>query len=119
MKRSSRIELRGVRAYGRHGTAPDERNHAQAFDLDLVLEVDLDAARKSDELSDTVDYASLHRRVVDIVSTTSFKLLERLAQRLLDEALSDPRVLFASVTLAKPRLLCGATPVVTVSAERA
>ena len=112
------IELRGVRAYGRHGADPPERDRPQPLDLDLRLEVDLAAARVSDELADTIDYAGLHARILRIVATESYRLLERLGERVLAELMADARIRSAALTLAKPGLLAGATPAVTVRSER-
>jgi len=109
-----RIVLRGVRAYGRHGALPGERDEAQAFDLDVIAEMDLRAAQASDELSDTLDYAALHARLVEIVATTSHALLERLAGDLLAEIFADRRVVCAEISIAKPGILGGATPSVTL-----
>jgi dihydroneopterin aldolase len=113
-----RIEIRGLRAYGRHGANPGERDHAQAFDIDLELELDLSAARTSDELADTLDYAALHADVLELVRARSYALLERLGDEVVRTLLRDPRVRAASVRIAKPNLLGGATPAVTVRAER-
>ncbi len=115
---SDTIALRGIRAYGRHGANPGERDFPQPFDIDLEVDLDLSRARRSDALAETVDYAALHARVVAIVRDRSFALLERLGQELLDEALRDPRVRGARVTVAKPGLLDGATPSVSISVER-
>jgi dihydroneopterin aldolase len=115
---ADRIEVRGIRAYGRHGANPGERDHAQAFDIDLELEVDLQAARASDDLSDTLDYAALHAEVLELVRTRSYALLERLGDELARALLRDPRVRAASVRIAKPNLLGGATPAVTIRAGR-
>lgn len=113
-----RIRLDGLRAYGRHGVAAGERERPQAFDVAVSLELDLERARRSDELGDTADYARLHERIVAIVGGTSFALIERLAGEILDAALADPRVTRASVTVAKPGILNGATPSVTLVRER-
>lgn len=104
------IALRGVRAYGRHGANPRERDREQPFDLDIFIEMDLRAAQTSDELSDTLDYAHVHQRIVAIVQSTSFALLERLGAEILDAIFSDERVARAEVRLSKPSLLAGATP---------
>jgi len=113
-----RISLRNVRAYGKHGADPRERDHAQALDLDLELELDLSRARASDELSDTLDYAALHALVTRVVGQRSYLLLERLGDELLTEIMHDARVSAASVTIAKPELLAGATPSVTLHRRR-
>ena len=114
----ARITLRNVRTMGRHGADPGERDREQPFDIDLVLELDASAAELSDELSDTLDYAALHRRLVTVVAGTSFALLERLARALLDAVFEDERVRFAELTIAKPGILAGATPSVTVERRR-
>jgi dihydroneopterin aldolase len=113
-----RIALRGVRAYGKHGANPGERDHPQPLDVDLELDLDLSAARTSDALDDTLDYAALHALVTGVVRDRSYRLLERLGDELLREIMHDVRVVAARVTIAKPALLGGATPAVTLHARR-
>jgi dihydroneopterin aldolase len=115
----SRIRVRDVRAYGRHGSAPGERERPQPFDVDIELDVDLERARRTDALEDTVDYARVCRRVVEIVAASSFALLERLGDEIVRDVMLDERVRSARVTISKPRLLDGATPSVSVAATRA
>lgn len=115
---SDTIALRGIRAFGRHGANPGEKDVPQPFDVDVAIGVDLAAARRSDTLADTVDYAELHREIVRIIATTSYDLLERIAQDVLDLVFADRRVTYAEVSIGKPRLLAGATPVVTVRQSR-
>ncbi|MBV8490857.1 MAG: dihydroneopterin aldolase [Candidatus Eremiobacteraeota bacterium] len=114
----ARITLRNVRAFGKHGANPGERDAVQPFDVDLVLELDTASAQTTDALGDTVDYAAVHARVVDVVGRTSFALLERLAAALLDAILEDPRIQRAEITIGKPGILDGATPSVTLVRER-
>jgi 7,8-dihydroneopterin aldolase/epimerase/oxygenase len=111
------IELRGIRVFGRHGANPGEKDVPQPFDVDVWLDIDLRAARHSDALADTVDYDALHRSIVGIVRDRSYDLLERLGQDLIDTILADARVTQATVRIAKPNLLGGATPVVTLRAQ--
>ncbi|MGD0052613.1 MAG: dihydroneopterin aldolase [Vulcanimicrobiaceae bacterium] len=121
MRRAARldtIELRGIRAWGHHGANPGEQDVAQPIDVDLVCELDLAAARASDALADTVSYADLHLLVVGTVARERFALLERLGEAILEAVLRDPRIVRARVALAKPKLLAGATPVVTVERTR-
>lgn len=108
------IRLQRIRAYGRLGTEPEERERRQRIEVDVTAEIDLRAAAKSDDLRDTLDYAALRDRLVRIVSTTSYALLERLASDLLDAVFVDKRVASAKITLSKPEILEGATPFVTL-----
>jgi dihydroneopterin aldolase len=112
------ITLRGIRVHGRHGANPGERDIAQPFDLDVLLDVDVTRAMTTDDLADTINYAALHADVVRIVRTTSYRLLERLATDILDALIADERVYRAQVTIGKPQLLAGATPAVTAWRSR-
>jgi dihydroneopterin aldolase len=117
--RWDRIELRGIRAWGRHGANPGEQDVAQPLDIELSLAADLRAARTSDDLADTVDYAALHALVVESVQRERCRLLEHLGDVILDAVMRDARIATARVTIAKPGLLAGATPAVTVARRRA
>jgi 7,8-dihydroneopterin aldolase/epimerase/oxygenase len=97
-----RIEIRGLRVRGRHGVSARERSRTQPFVVDLTLDIDLSAAAASDELGDTVDYATLAQQVADVVERRSYNLMERLAADLARIALTDPAVQAVEVRIAKP-----------------
>ena len=100
---SDRIELRGLRAVGVHGVLPEERERAQPFEVDLDVEADLRAAGASDELADTVDYGALAEGVTGIVAHERYALLERLAERIAEAVLADPKAIAVTVTVRKLR----------------
>ncbi len=116
--RSDRIEVRGIRAFGRHGITPSERENEQPLDIDVVLELDVATARRSDRLTDTLDYAAIHARVVALVGERSYALLERLGDEIVEALLADQRIVAVAVTLAKPGILDGATPRVIIHGAR-
>lgn len=97
-----RIEIRGLRARGRHGVFEHERRHGQVFCVDVTLERDLAAPAASDELGDTVDYGTLAQQVAEAVEQTRFDLIEALAGHIADLALADPSVAAVTVRVAKP-----------------
>jgi dihydroneopterin aldolase len=113
-----RIVLHDIVVHGRHGVHAHERETAQPFRVDLVLQLDLARAAASDDLDDTIDYAAVHARIVEIVQTHSYALLERLAGVILDAVASDERVRVADISIAKPGLLDGATPSVRLVRQR-
>lgn len=110
---TDRVELRGLRALGIHGVLPEERERAQPFEVDLDVEADLRAAGASDRLEDTVDYGSLAESVAAIITNERHALIERLAERIAECVLADPRALAVTVTVRKLR------PPVPVSLETA
>jgi dihydroneopterin aldolase len=111
------IALSAIHAFGCHGANPGERDREQPFDIEVRAEMDLSAPSQSDQLDDTLNYAELHERIVGVVQSTSFLLLERLAAEIMNEIFRDARVARAQVQVAKPRLLHGATPSIVLSRE--
>ncbi|HWH32807.1 MAG TPA: dihydroneopterin aldolase [Egibacteraceae bacterium] len=97
-----RIEITGLRVFGRHGVFDWEQEQGQDFTVDVALDVDLRAAGASDELADTVDYGLLAERIAREVEDTQFQLLEALAQHLSDVVLSDERVRAVDIRIGKP-----------------
>jgi len=66
--------------------------------------VDLTAASKGDEISDTVNYAEITNLVVANITTEPVNLIEKLAGRIADQILKDhAKVLVATVTVHKPQ----------------
>ncbi|GAA3736919.1 dihydroneopterin aldolase [Plantactinospora mayteni] len=100
---TDRIVLTGLRARGRHGVYDFERAQGQDFVVDVVLELDLTTAGRSDDVADTVHYGELAERLVAIVTGEPVNLIETLAERLAAACLADPRVLVSTVTVHKPQ----------------
>jgi dihydroneopterin aldolase len=116
---SDRITLRGMRFMGRHGVAPEERAEAQPFEVDLVLRLDLSRAAASDELADTVDYATVFVLARRIVEGRSFHLLEALAAAIADGVLATFPVDEVEARVRKPKApLPGAFETVEVRVRR-
>lgn len=111
------IRIDGIRALGRHGDNPGERETVQPFDIAAVIELDLQPAERSDNLKDTFDYDAARTAIAQIVASTSFRLIERLAGEILHAVFKDARVARAEITVAKPEVLQGATPSVTLRRE--
>lgn len=96
------IRLRGIQVWAHHGVFPDERQRGQSFVVDVTLDLDLAEAAATDDLAATVDYGQLARQVADAASGGPHQLLETVAGRVLEVALTDPRVRAAEVTVEKP-----------------
>ncbi|MBO3743579.1 dihydroneopterin aldolase [Actinoplanes flavus] len=100
---TGRITLSGLRARGNHGVYDFERAEGQDFVVDVTLDLDLGPAARSDDVTDTVHYGELATALVGVLTGEPVNLLERLADRLLDVCLADPRVASAEVTVHKPQ----------------
>jgi dihydroneopterin aldolase len=118
-----RLSLLGLRYQARHGVHAHEKTDPQPFEVDLVLHAKLADAAERDELSATVDYASLRDLVDAIVTGRSFDLLEALAGAIARAALAatDPAIVGGvEVRVRKPRALDGDLdgPEITLRRER-
>jgi 7,8-dihydroneopterin aldolase/epimerase/oxygenase len=96
------IALTGLRAIGYHGVFPEERVEGQLFIVDVVLHLSLAAAAAGDDLESTVHYGELANRVVRAVETDPVDLIETVAERVAQIALSYPVVDEVAVTVHKP-----------------
>jgi dihydroneopterin aldolase len=117
--RPDRIALTGLRAHGRHGVYPFERERGQMFSVDAVLEVDTRAAAVGDDLDKTVNYADLAQKLYAVLAGEPVNLLETLAQRLAEVCLTDALVDAVEITVHKPQAELGVPfDDVTVSIRR-
>jgi 7,8-dihydroneopterin aldolase/epimerase/oxygenase len=102
MQQLDRVALRGLRGFGRHGVLPSERANGQPFLVDVDLGLDTRRAAKSDDLTDTVDYAGLADRVVALVEGEPVNLIETLAERIAAMCLDNEGVEQVQITVHKP-----------------
>lgn len=92
------IALTGIRAQGRHGANPGERDAPQEFVVDVRVEV----TAAADALAETADYAAVAGLVRETVAATSFVLLETLAGAVATAVRACPGVRRATVVVHKP-----------------
>lgn len=88
-------------AEGYCGALPEEQERRQPLEVDLDVVLDLQLPGESDALADTVDYGVLCTMVDRIITAERFTLLERLATRIAEVALSDERVDAVTVWVRK------------------
>ena len=114
-----RLRLNGIEVLCSIGDLPEERLREQRLLVGVELELDLSAAAASDSLADTIDYASLSRRIRETLRSATCRLVERAAALAAEECLSDRRVARATVSVCKSGSVPGlASAEVVVSRAR-
>ena len=84
----SRLDLPGIRCMANIGHPDDEAAQPQAVLVALRLVFDEPpAASRTDDLSDTVDYARLTEKVTSVSASRRYRLLESLVQEIYDALL--------------------------------
>ena len=100
---TDRIVLQGISARGFHGVLDGEKTNGQDFVVDVMLEVDLRRAGRTDLLGHTVSYAEVASDVVALITGPPLDLIETLAERIAAAALRRPLVQAVEVTVHKPQ----------------
>ncbi|MFN9468870.1 MAG: dihydroneopterin aldolase, partial [Pseudanabaena sp.] len=98
---TSKIYLKGVRAYGYVGYLPEENVLGQWFEVEATLWVDFEKATHNDEIEDTVNYVSCIRKIENLIQTQKFKLIERLVGAIADSLLEDEKIAQVEVRVIK------------------
>lgn len=97
------IYIKGLKIFAYHGVNPEETENGQEFELDITMYADLSAARKSDDLEDTINYAKARKVVTAAMCDRPYKLIERAAEEVADRLLAGfPKLRQVDVLLKKP-----------------
>ena len=99
------IHIRDLRVRCIVGIHPDERREKQDVTIQLTLYGDLRRAGQSDDIQDTVDYRAVKKAVLALVESSSYYLVERLAERVAEVALGHAGVRRVRVLVEKPGAL--------------
>lgn len=107
------IFIEGLEVYGHHGVTDEEKVLGQRLLYDVRLTVDDCPAAHSDDLDGTIDYTEVVDLIIEVATTKSYSLLERLAQATAEGILSRFPVdeVWVQVTKPHPPVACALTSV--------
>jgi dihydroneopterin aldolase len=107
---SGTIFVNGLVLHAYHGVMPHEAKVGQPFVLDLVLDIDLTEASRTDKLKHTVSYEQLVKTASDAFGARRYRLVEAAAGAVADAVLDRyPLVGGIRVTVRKPQAPIAAT----------
>mgnify|MGYP001441254093 FL=1 len=102
------IEVKGIKAYGKHGVYAEEKKEEQLFLIDVkAILRDTSRARdniEEDLLEETINYETIVESVIELVKEESFNLIETLALKIVD-VLRNPKLQEILVTVHKPNTI--------------
>lgn len=87
------------------GINPDEREKKQDVIINVTLFADLSTACRSDSIDDTVNYKSIKNKIVSLVESSFFFLIEKMAEEIAGLCLECDGVQSARVLVEKPGAL--------------
>lgn len=82
-----------------------ERKCKQDVIINVALDFDASVAAQSDDVNDTIDYKALKLAIMDLVESSRYNLLEKLAGEILTLIMKDERITQARVRIDKPGAL--------------
>jgi dihydroneopterin aldolase len=88
-----------------------ERKIRQVVALDLQMAFDNRIPAASDRIDDTLNYKAVSKRLIAFVESSSFQLVETLAERCAQIVLEEFQVGWLRLKLSKPGAVRGATAV--------
>jgi 7,8-dihydroneopterin aldolase/epimerase/oxygenase len=107
---SDAIFVNGLVLHAFHGVMPHEAKVGQPFKLDLVLDIDLGEASRTDTLRHTVSYEALVKTASEAFCARRYRLVEAAAGAVADAVLARyPQVRGLRVTVRKPHAPIAAT----------
>tara|TARA_Y100000590_G_scaffold11540_1_gene14124 strand:+ start:60 stop:428 length:369 start_codon:yes stop_codon:yes gene_type:complete len=102
------IEVKAIKAYGKHGVYTQEKKAEQLFLVDVkAILKDTNKATgniEEDSLEETINYETIVRTVIELVKEESFNLIETLALKIVD-SLKNPKLQEILVTVHKPNTI--------------
>jgi len=89
--------------YAHHGVMQEEHRLGGRFEVDVAMDLDVDAAATEDDLSKTVDYERVYAFIKEVMLANKFYLIEKIAYTIAHEVLDHyPKALAVEVTVRKP-----------------
>ena len=95
------ISVLGIKIYAYHGCLPEETKIGSDYEVNVVVEYDIQRSTESDDLKHTVDYVLINSIVNEEMSVAS-KLLENVVARIIDKIIEAyPKIFSVEVSVAK------------------
>jgi len=107
---SDAIFVNGLVLHAYHGVMPHEGKVGQPFVLDLMLDIDLSEASRTDKLKHTVSYDLLVKTVSEAFCARRYRLVEAAAGAVAEAVLDRyPPIRSIRITVRKPHAPIAAT----------
>lgn len=98
---TGKVSLEGLEFHAYHGVYPHERSSGNKFEVDVVVETNIEPSAFADDLTGTLNYETLYEVIRTEMEKPS-KLLERVGQSMATTILERfPQALAVTITIAK------------------
>lgn len=105
------VYVRDLRLDARIGIYEWEKRILQKIRIDLEMAWDNRIPAASDAIKDTLNYKTAAKRVMQLVDSAHYELVERLAETIADTLMQEFHIPWIKVTVGKPGAVRGASEV--------
>ncbi len=105
------VYVRDLRLDARIGIYEWEKRILQKIRIDLEMAWDNRIPAASDAIKDTLNYKTAAKRVMQLVDSDHYELVERLAETIADTLMQEFHIPWIQVTVGKPGAVRGASEV--------
>jgi dihydroneopterin aldolase len=114
MQGMDRVLIEGLEVRTVIGIYDWEREIRQTVRLDMEMAWDIRPAGVSDDIADTLDYKAVSKRLIAFVESSSFGLIEALAEACASIVLNEFKVPWMRLKMSKPGAVRGSENVAVV-----
>jgi len=107
MHAMDRVLIEGLEVRTVIGIYDWEREIRQSVRLDLEMAWDITKAAQTDSIEDTLDYKAVSKRLIAFVESSSFGLIETLAEHCANIVLDEFGVIWLRLKMSKPGAVRG------------
>jgi FolB domain-containing protein len=86
------IKIKNLKLHTNLGVYTWEKTFNREIIINAQIETDFNRSLESDEIADTIDYDIITAKIKNLVAQNRFKLIEKLAQQMMDEIMQDQRI---------------------------
>jgi dihydroneopterin aldolase len=105
------VYVRDLRMDARIGIYEWEKRILQKIRVDLEMAWDNRPPAASDDIKDTLNYKTASKRVVQLVESQHYELVERLAETIASTLMQELSIPWIQVTVGKPGAVKGSSEV--------
>lgn len=104
----TQIKINNAKFYSYHGVLDYEKKYGNEFEVDIIMECDLDSLGYSDDLKKTVNYLEVYNLTEKYFRENKFNLIETLNLKVCNGILENfPGVASVEVRIRKPKAPLG------------
>ncbi|MEI7884158.1 MAG: dihydroneopterin aldolase [Clostridia bacterium] len=97
------LEIKNMQFWGKHGYYEEETKRGQKFFIDVQASYDMLQMCKTDQLDKGINYIELYKTCKEVVEDEQYKLLQKLAYRIIEKSYDRFALLsWIKVTVKKP-----------------